>query len=440
MHETTQRLICRLCFLLACLAPTSITAACVLARATPWYAGRVREGWEQTLRDRLGLQVLVAQAEELRPGAWLLKGVELSDPETSRRIARIRLVEAESLGGDKARLVIRLSQPELESEQMHRLWSGLERRLLMAETPLPARVEIVAGELTLQAGEGAQTFSNVQCLIESTAQRRRAICQLRLPESSQGDYVQFSVGRHSDRGRPFSEFKFDSGATHVPCGRLAAWAPLLAELGPDCRWQGVIHASDSESGWQGEFSGQLTGVDLDRLVTDRFPHKLSGQAKVVFNRAVLKEGKLTHAAGMFDARQGVVSRSLLRAAEESLSLAAAGPQGESLQTLAPYERLAFGFSISPDGLEIAGACDDVAAGVICMGQQGPLLVDGEGVVTPVVSLVRALAPASEILVPATEETDLLLRVLPSAPYVAPREQLAEPPYTPVRLHEDTKRR
>jgi hypothetical protein len=102
--------------------------------------------------------------------------------------------------------------------------------------------------------------------------------------------------------------------------------------------------------------------------------------------------------------------------------------------------LSFGFNVSADGLSIAGLCPHDEEGVVCLDDAGPLVYDDGAGVTPVVSLVRALSPSNEILVPATAETDALLRVLPTAPLVAPRERVAAPPYSPVRLRDDRKRR
>lgn len=54
-------------------------------------------------------------------------------------------------------------------------------------------------------------------------------------------------------------------------------------------------------------------------------------------------------------------------------------------------------------------------------------------VTPVVALVRMLAPASEVQVSATQETDGLLRVLPLPPIKRPAPPTARPPEARLRF-------
>ena len=108
-------------------------------------------------------------------------------------------------------------------------------------------------------------------------------------------------------------------------------------------------------GWQGEISGRFRGVDLDRLVTDRYNHKLSGTAELVFRRACFQDGKLIDAAGDVLCDGGVVSLSLLHEADRSLGLVA-DQRIRSVETdpLRRYQELKFGFTLNEQGLKIVG--------------------------------------------------------------------------------------
>jgi hypothetical protein len=204
-------------------------------------------------------------------------------------------------------------------------------------------------------------------------------------------------------------------------------------LGEQCRFAGSAWATQAGDGWEGDVAGRFSDVDLDRLVTDRFPHKLSGVADVTLSRASFSHNRLTSAAGSLVCDGGVISRSLLTAAAESLHLTSDESIRQSNEPLWRYRRLAFNFSLDDDGVSIAGLCYSTAPGAILTGAQGALLSEPPDCLIPTLALVRTLAPQSEIQVPATAETDLLLRALPLPSVVAPRASTARAPYSPLRL-------
>ena len=54
------------------------------------------------------------------------------------------------------------------------------------------------------------------------------------------------------------------------------WAPLGANwFEADRLRRGLIGVTAMPRGWEGIVNGRLKQVDLDRLITDQFPHKLS---------------------------------------------------------------------------------------------------------------------------------------------------------------------
>jgi hypothetical protein len=204
-------------------------------------------------------------------------------------------------------------------------------------------------------------------------------------------------------------------------------------LGDRCKFQGRVCATQTNDGWSGDISGRLDDVDLDRLVTDRFPHKLSGVAQVVINRAAFDRGRVTSAAGSLDSPGGVVSRSLLTAAAESLHWTSSRAIHDTEQPLWQYRRLAFAFALDNNGLVIAGRCQAPSPGAILVDSRDALLADPPEPVVSALALVRTLAPQNEILVPASKETDALLHALPLPNVIPPAASTARPPYCPLRL-------
>jgi hypothetical protein len=71
-----------------------------------------------------------------------------------------------------------------------------------------------------------------------------------------------------------------------------------------------------------------------------------------------------------------------------------------------------------------------------LGSQSETLMTSPSATLPAVSLVRTLAPESEIQVPATRETNRLLKALPIPSLVVPERVGARPPYSPLRLENE----
>ncbi len=161
----------------------------------------------------------------------------------------------------------------------------------------------------------------------------------------------------------------------------------------------------------------MSGVDLDLLVSRQFQHKLSGLASVRIKRATLADGRVQTAAGSITAGPGVVSRSLVQAAETHLHIQAATAAITGPGNLIAYEKLCVGFELGPEGMSLRGEVPRTRGGMLV--DKRRVLV-GEPPISyqPVVALVRTLVPQSEVQVPATRETVVLTGRLP-VPSIVP---------------------
>jgi hypothetical protein len=209
---------------------------------------------------------------------------------------------------------------------------------------------------------------------------------------------------------------------------------ILERLGPRATFQGAVEVTQTAAGWEGTLRGRFAEVDLDRIVTDHYDHKLSGLADLVFQRAAFRGSKLLDAAGELTAHGGQVSWSLLDQASRSLGLAADPRVGAvAADVYCTYQELRFAFALDTQGLTLAGLCPAAEKGVVMTDAQGPLLTDRPQEVAPV-ALVRALCSKNGEAVPATAEAYQLLHVLPipSGNDRAP-SNAARRPYSALRL-------
>ena len=485
LHDNTRRRICRAVFLLLCVVPTAGVSAWCARRHLPGVAAAEAKRLER----ELGLDVSLAGLRYLRPGRVLYEGLELRDPETGRPLLRCRALEADwqrstdREGRPRASLVLIASQPEIEAtaadpemgaRQVGAPLGELLDRMLRCPTILrmvpggsQTDVRLAAGQLTLRAAGGSQTFSGLQGSIESFAGGTQAEASFRLAGIDTPQPIRIRIVRNRQITPPATGFELDTGGGAVPCGLLAIGLPLLERLGPRSRLRGYIWANQTGDGrraptghrsagvvaeaklwsrwsadWEGEFAGQVSDVDLDELVTGHFPHKLGGTAQVTIQSARFRRQRLEEATGTLVAGPGVISRSLIDAAVEQLGLVR-GVEPQTPGELVPYEQLAAGFLIDARGLQLQGGCspsghrsEGLVAGAILADRQGRLL--GEPVVQPqpVVALVRTLVPASQHQVPATRQTDWLIGHLPVPQVVPPAGARPAVPQARLRLHHE----
>ncbi|MBW3600970.1 MAG: hypothetical protein KY475_27355, partial [Planctomycetes bacterium] len=174
-------------------------------------------------------------------------------------------------------------------------------------------------------------------------------------------------------------------------------------------------------------------VDLDRLVSAQFPHKLSGPADVAFSRLEFEEGRIRRAAGWLDAGPGTISGGLIAAAQQSLHLRTHPPAANIDAEIRRYTRLAFGFELDEEGLRQSGACDSEGTVLMLEDESQTRLLDRHTHLTPIASLIRMMAPVSEVHVPAAKETDALLRVLPLPSIKRPAPESDAAPQARVRF-------
>lgn len=434
MHHRTRRALCRIGFLMICVAPTLGVAGFICVVRSPIYLAYEKAAFERSLSDALGLIVSIDSIDHPVRGVMELKGVELADPDTDERIARVRRIES-GRNGDE--LVLLLSQPEIHDDKLWHLWEVLHDRILRSHRSSELRAQIIAGGLTIHQADGADasTVTGVRCRLMPTAEGPRAMIEVRDVARQTAEPAQLQVTRNRQVSPPATRWELHTGSTTLPCAVLADHVDILASLGRDATFQGTVEMTCSDGGWQGEITGRFRQVDLDRLVTDRYHHRLSGMAEIAFRRASFVNGRLVNASGDMTCEGGLVSWSLLDQARESLGLRAdMRVQNVVADSLWPYRQLKFGFRLRAEGIDIVGHCDSAGEGVVMADDNGPLLASDPQRIAQVVALVRALASRNGEQVPATPEAYQLLHVLP-IPAGAREPEIAAPRriYSPVRL-------
>jgi hypothetical protein len=402
LHETTRRRLCRAAFLACCVVPTCAVLAWCAFIYTPHY----RRAHERAVTAALGWQARLGCASTPRPGLVLYEWLELADPQSGALVARLPFVEIDTSG---TAIEIRLPHPATidgaRLDALVKLADDLARRSADAH---PVRFE--AQNLTLRLEAGDQTFTDVWGEVGA----EQGIARLAFCRATAGDTRPepcLVVVGPSHKKSTSRAIHLTTGAMGLHAALVAPFWPGAAELGRSCEFAGRITASHARGAWTAELEGRLTNVDLDVLVSRRFPHKLTGTADVQLDALVVRAGRIETAQGRVTAGPGVVSRSLVQAAETHLHVRAAEGAIAGPGNVIAYDELGLSFEIGPQGLALRGAVPR-ARGAILIDDRYILAAEPAIASQPVVDLVRTLVPQSDVQVPATRETAPLTDALP----------------------------
>jgi hypothetical protein len=211
-------------------------------------------------------------------------------------------------------------------------------------------------------------------------------------------------------------FKVDTGGGPLPCSFLATLLPQFAGLGVNCRFQGGLVANRAVTGWQVDLDGELTGVDLHRLVAGRLPHEISGIGSLRLKGVHYQAGRIHHMQGSLQAKNGHISRTLVASCMRELELGGTLPVNRS-SVLLPYDQLAVRFHLDGSGLGLWGECDSEPRGALLCGGYSQRLNEPNPAFGPI-PLTKAIAAVT-----STPEDKLLVsrhaaRLLQRVPFIS----------------------
>jgi hypothetical protein len=407
LHESTQRNLCRAAFVAFCLAPTLLLLVYGARLQMPGY----RAAFASEIQHSTGVVVSLDDLVHPRPGETRLTNVRLFDRETSEEIAKIRVLEIVHVDG---RVVAHAAQLQFDARNFARAWRRIEECLLDTGPVAAKHFEFRAADLTITSPDAeSQTWRQVQLIVErnkkgATAELRYVIAGVEMTQPAV-----LRVARRRDKSSKIVQhLEWHTGAAALPVAPWCAKFPWLARLGINCEFRGELTADETANGWHGELRGELRRIDLDTLVSEQFPHKLSGEAQAIIEHLRFDVGRIVSVRGRVEAGPGVIGESLVAAAREQLKMQSDGEAAEkaSPSAIHRYQQLALHFALDDGRLQLRGECGAVPQHTaLVMGASRFRTTEGD--VGPL-ALVRTLSPDSDHLVPATEATRNLVRVLP----------------------------
>jgi hypothetical protein len=405
MKFFARRRLCRAIFCLACVLPTVLVSAAVMVLHTPAYRAVQISAWQTRLSTQLGLEVELAEVTSRGAAHWLAGGLECRDPESHEWLVRVR-------SADMARTArgwqVTLGQPQLNARRLERLAALLHEHVLLRAGEVSAPVQLAAASVELSDESRSESILDVRSAIDARADRTELLLEFRTPLAAADQRVRVRFVRNRQLDPPATGWELHTDAGGLPCSVALNWLPALSHLGDRCVFQGSVWCEQHPAGWEAELRGVFRQVDLDQLITRQFPHKLSGAATLALHRCQVHAGQVTQAQGRLSCESGVVSQSLLDAAEQSLGVTQHARVADD--GLLEYQRLALDFSLSAAGLVLAAP--GTPGNSLLADSQGPLLSLRDTAPRSCLSLVQLLVPQVDLQVPATRETAAIVRALP----------------------------
>ena len=423
MQFISRRFFCRAAFVSLCLLPTLFIIGRIVATSLPTYV----VSYEQYLSNLLGRRVTLGDVFHLRPGNMSVDSLQIYDEETGEILMT---VASASITTCREETVVQLKQPRLTVGCLHEGLRSIHDRLLGRPHAIPCRVNLSASQLVVEHEAGETIIYDVKACYRPTTTHSFMTFYLRFDKMQTSEPYVIQLVRNHNSQPPETSFVFRTNGSPLACSNLWMFVPAIYQLGDQCLFNGEVQAvTDSNDDWQGGGDFRLTGVDLNRLVSGTFPQKLSGIADLTCEEMTFQRGRLTQCHGSVVAYDGEIGGSLLVSAQRGMGLRRAGDVQRPPESVG-YEDLFIEFQLDDEGLQLRGRSDSEPPGAILSGPGGVLLREPSHQPLPMMGLARLLVPIDGIapyLVPATRETDGLLRYLPIPPQFRNTEQAEVPP-------------
>ena len=397
VHESTARALCQLTFLLGGILPLSICLYWSTQQFLPTYQRHQAKQWEQWLTAHLGVAVTVAAYESRAPERFALHEIRLNHPETATAIGRVRLVEVQRREG---KWDIRLTQPELEGNELATAWRIAHDWFLCRPRSSAQAARVGMSELTIHTARGRKhKLRDLTMSLLPTPQATLLKMQFRPDGSSavasSAKPMQCTITRHHSADGLKTELELRTETHELPTGLLAGLSPWVDRLGPQAKFSGRLDVELSSDSWQVILAGgQFSKVDLGTL-TANADARLSGTGQVQFEQLFVSQRGIELAYGRGEVSDGNMAAGLFHSIGKYLGVTARETNRVSAYG---FEKLEFAVHIRQPSLHLWVQMSD-AQGLLAARQQWEQAL-------PLEHIVAALANCTPTAASATQPEEL----------------------------------
>jgi len=402
LHETTQRRVCRVTFLLVGVLPTLLTLGWIAYMHRPWR----QADWQRTLAQQLHVRATLDQIATPRPGVTTLTNLHFADLRTDKPLGEMPQL---TLQRQHSRLTLHADHLELQAEQLPAFVTAVATWLATNEL---APIDFHADQFTIT--NLSHQSIQLKNLRVSSDLSNPAIQSFRIEAKVDGDQKKaiHLVLEHQDGTL---RTKLDTQQTPLPAWLIGKLVPGISSCA-EAKFSGVLTATSSEQQTRGDLRGQLDNVNLQQWTGTAGPHRLQCLAQVQLKQLTWSDATVELAQGEIEAGSSLASYSLFLAlADQKLFHCGVGSgwknhQPTSAEQLIAFEQLALGFEMSSAGITLTGMCED---GALMIAEDGPLLFSPQkNTVLPVANLVQLFHRRQKSWLPDTRGAHEMASGLP----------------------------
>lgn len=353
LHETTQRELCRVVFVLIALSPCLFVLGYTALRFTPWYQAYQHDLWQERISANLGVKCQFSSITFPSPDHFRAKNFLCLHPETGKEILKVDQVDAAM---DRSGWSVTLSKPELNGQQVQNAMQVMHDWFLCRPQKSASLLRLSVPELAVFDGRETTTFQDIEVGLKPT-------------ESFSTVYVKFSIAgqkfaepgiliveRNHAQETPTTKWRIESRDIAIPCNALASRFPILKSLGQDASFKGKMAWIQNDMHWIANINGIFNAVDMG-ILTLPIGSPIRGKGLLSINHAEIVDSKLQFVQGSLDVnatgQETVDSEWIDRATEFGVfrtEASIAKDQGK----WAPIQYLGMTFELDERGLLLEG--------------------------------------------------------------------------------------
>ena len=331
LHESTQRALCRMSFILLGLLPLGMCLTFCAIQVVPGYQRWHSARWEDWLSSQMGLTVTIDQVEWLSPESFELSGLGLKHPETNASIGH---VESMLVHLTKGKWMIDIREAELESRQLSASWRILHDWFLCRPKRFQRASEIHIAKLTLrdqdQPRVAPQALQELSVKLFPEADAVLAAITFAFEENGDTSSTANSaleatrssilIKRYHNESQLLTHMQLRM-ATPLPCSLAAPLLPQLALLGDGASFfVEVCDARFRENSWDAMISNTVVeAVDFGKL-TQGTQLRATGLGRLVLNSVSCDSQRIRKLEGQVAMRSGAISAASLSSLRDWLGV------------------------------------------------------------------------------------------------------------------------
>ncbi len=350
LHETTQRLLCRLAFVLLGFLPLIACSFFAVAQYFPGYQRWRAEQAESWLASQLGLDVEIAAVESKSPTHYALHGVRFIHPESRAAIGRVRQIDVQLRRGQR---LVHMVEPELEGRQLAATWKIVHDWFLCRPQRYAHMAAFTMDQLTVRGMMDVDTISDiaVKMLPSENALLLEIDFVLDNPLASQpGTASQLIIRRDHRENQLLTDIQLRS-TVPLPCELIAGLVPQVQRLGQYATFSGVLDFHLRDASWEATLTNSsFQQIDFGQLSQDTGAG-ISAMGRIDLEQAIITHRHVKFVKGSVRLGPGRIDSTLLRAMGEHMDIELRLTNPVSVHA---FDAAGWHVRIHPEGVQIAG--------------------------------------------------------------------------------------